>query len=435
MSFFTCLRAGLCACLVASATAAWSSDVPSGVQSPPVGNVTNLSQFINRILDRNPEIQAAQAAIDAARARVQGAGLPIYNPELELEGAKTAQTDFYDVGVGLSQTIDIYDKRGAQEEAIQAELEATQSALSALRQAKAVALLDAMVRILNSSEITLLTKQRFQLLERFQALAEQRQSAGDIPLIKVKLTRLAVAEAAMAHAQAGGDLVEAKGDFFTLAGEPPPKQLHLPATLPARLPDAQSSEQLASTHPKVRQVHLLALAARMQINASDRTRKADPTLGLMVGREDEANKLTLSFSMPLQVRNNFRSSVMTARSEALQAEQEAQQVYRTTLAQLQTARERYTLVSRAWHVWISRGQSSLKQQSQLLEQLWQAGELETTEYLVQLQQMLDTRIAGAELHGAMWHAWIKWQAATGRVFEWISKPVISMPDVIATSTD
>ena len=434
MSFFTCLRAGLCACLVASATAAWSSDTSSGVQSPPVGNVTNLSQFINRILDRNPEIQAAQAAIDAARARVQGADLPIYNPELELEGAKTAHTDFYDVGVGLSQTIDIHDKRGAQEQVIQAELEATRSALSALRQTKAVALLDAMVRILNSSEITLLAKQRFQLLERFQALAEQRHSAGDIPLIKVKLTRLAVAEAAMAHAQAGGELVEAKGDFFTLAGEPAPKELHLPATLPAHLPD-QSSEQLASTHPSVRQVHLLALAARVQINASDRTRKADPTLGLMVGREDEANKLTLSFSMPLQVRNNFRSNVTIARSEALQAEQEAQQVYRATLAQLQTARERYTLVSRAWHVWVSRGQSSLKKQSQLLEQLWQAGELETTEYLVQLQQMLDTRIAGAELHGAMWRAWIKWQAATGRVFEWISNPVISMPDVTATSTD
>lgn len=433
MSFFTCLRAGLCACLVASATAAWSSVTPSGVPSPSVGNVTSLSQFINQILDQNPEIQAAQAAIDAARARVQGAGLPIYNPELELEGAKTERTDFYDYGVGLSQTIDIHDKRGAQEQAIQAELEATRSALSALRQAKAVALLDAMVRILNSGEITSLAKQRFQLLERFQILAEQRQNAGDIPLIEVELARLAVAEAAMAHAQVGAELVEAKGDFFTLAGEPPPKQLHLPATLPTRLPDARNSEQLASTHPNVRQAHLLAQAARMQINASDRERRADPTLGLMAGREDEANKLTLSFSMPLQVRNRFRSAVTAARSEALQAEQEAQQVYRTTLAQLQTAHDRYTLVSRAWRVWIARGQSSLKQQSQLLEQLWQAGELETTEYLVQLRQALDTRIAGAELHGAMWHAWIKWQAAVGQVFEWVNNPAIKHPDTTATS--
>jgi len=434
MSFFTYLRAGLCACLVANAATAWSSISPSGQPPSSARNVTNLSQFINRILDENPEIQAAQAAIDAAHARVQGAGLPIYNPELELEGAKTERTDFYDYGVGLSQTIDMHDKRGAQERAIQAKLEATRSALHALRQTKAVELLDAMVRILNNKEITSLTKQRFQLLERFQTLAEQRQNAGDIPLIKVELARLAVAEAAMAHAQAGAELVEAKGDFFALAGKPPPEPLHLPSTLPSSLPNAQEDEQLAGSHPNVRQIHLLAQVARMQINATDRERRADPTLGLMAGREDEENKLTLSFSMPLQVRNDFRSSVTAARSEALQAEQEAQQAYRTTLAQLRTARDRYTLVSQAWRVWLSRGQSSLKQQSQLLEQLWQAGELETTEYLVQLQQTLDTRIAGAELHGAMWHAWIEWQAATGQVFEWIGSPAISTSDAAATSS-
>ncbi|MCF6283437.1 MAG: TolC family protein [Candidatus Polarisedimenticolaceae bacterium] len=171
----------------------------------------------------------------------------------------------------------------------------------------------------------------------------------------------------------------------------------------------------------------------MQINATDRGRKADPTLGSTAGRDDEEGRLMLSFSMPLQLRNKFHSRVTAARSEALQAEQEAQQVYRTTLAQLHTAQAHYALISQAWRVWVSRGQRSLKQQSQLLEQLWQAGELETTEYLVQLQQMLDTRIAGAELHGSLWHAWIKWQAATGQVFEWIGNPVIRSSDNSAAS--
>ncbi len=432
MSFFTCLRAGLCACLMASATAAWSSATSSGVPPPSVGNITGLSQFINRILDQNPEIQAAQAAIEAARARVQGAGLPIYNPELELEGGKTEGDDFYNYGVGLSQAIDMHDKRSAQKQATQANFEASQSALSALRQVKAVELLDTMVRILNNQEITSLSKQRLQLLQRFQTLAEKQQSAGDIPLIEVELARLAVAEAAMVHAQVGAELVEAKGDFFVLAGEPPPQRFSLPSTLPTRLPDAQADEQLATVHPNVRQAHFLALAMRRQIEATNRERKADPTLGLMAGREDEANKLTLSFSMPLQIRNNFSSRVKAARSEALQAEQEAQQIYRSTFARLQTARARYTLISQAWRMWLSRGQNSLKQQSELLEQLWQAGELETTVYLIQLQQTLDTRIAGAELHGSMWHAWIEWQAAVGQVFEWVNSPMIKQPDTTAT---
>ncbi len=428
MSFFTCLRTSLCVCLIASAANAWSSTNPSGASPSSAESASNLGSFINQILNENPEIQAAQTAIEAARARVQGAGLPIYNPELELEGDKSAEDDYYNFGVGLSQAIDMHDKRGAQTRAIQADFEATRSALKALRQTKATALLDAMARILNSEEVTSLTQQRFQLLERFQRLAEQRQSAGDIPLIEVELARMAVAEAAMVHAQAGAGLVEAKGDFFTLAGEPPPQQLSLPTSLPIRLPVAQEDERLAAAHPNVRQAHLLALAMRKQIDAADRGRRADPTLGLMAGREDESNTLSLSFSMPLQIRNNFNSRVKAARSDALQAEQESQQVYRTTLAQLQTARARYTLISQAWRVWISRGQSSLKQQSELLEQLWRAGELETTDYLVQLQQTLDTRIAGAELHGAMWHAWIKWQAAVGHVFEWVNNLTAQQPD-------
>ncbi len=423
MSFFTYLRAGLCACLAASASLAWSSELSS--EQPPFSTEkgTGLSLFINRILDENPEIQAARSAVEAARARVQGAGLPIYNPELALEGEKTESVDNY--GIGLTQTIDLHDKRGMQEKAALAGLETAWAALEALRQEKAVALLDAMVRILNSQEITALSRQRFQLLERFQRLAEQRQRAGDIPLIELELARMAVAEAAMAQAQAGGALVEAKGDFFTLAGEAPPERLGLPSSLPTRLPGQQEDERLASNHPNVRQAHLLAQAARVAINATDRERRADPTLGLMTGRDDEESYLLLSFSMPLQLRNDFRSRVTAARSEALQAEQQAQQVYRATLAQLRTAREHYVLISRAWQVWLARGQSSLKQQSELLERLWQAGELETTDYLIQLQQALDTRIAGAELHGALRHAWIRWQAATGQVFEWIGNPLIS----------
>ena len=361
-----------------------------------------------------------QAAVDAASARWQGAGLPIYNPELALEGEKAEGTDYYDYGIGLNQTIDLHDKRNAREQAGQAELDAVRAALHALRQAKAVELLDAMVRILNTREITSLAKRRFQLLERFQTLAEQRQSAGDIPLIEVELARLAVAEAAMAQAQAGAELVEAKGDFFALAGELPPDHLHMPGTYPSSLPDAQEDEQRAAGHPNVRQAHLLAQAARKRINAADRDRRADPTLGLMAGREDEANNLILSFSMPLQLRNDFRSSVTAARSEALQAEQEAQQVYRTTLAQLRTARDRYTLTSNAWRGWTAKGQKSLEQQSDLLERLWQAGELGTTVYLIQLQQTLNTRIAGAELQGSLWRAWVDWQAAAGRVFKWLN---------------
>jgi cobalt-zinc-cadmium efflux system outer membrane protein len=422
MSFFTCLRVGLCACLIANTSIAWAiSTLPTALPGQPPSShrgAEALGLYLNRILDESPEIQAAQATVDAERARLQGAGMPLYNPELELEAERVSGISNF--GVGLSQTIDLYGKRTLLEQAARANLAAVQARLDALRQQKAIELLDALIRILNSKEITSLAKQRFQLLDRFQTLAEQRQSAGDIPSVEVELARLAATEAAMAHAHAGADLVEAKGDFNALAGQLPVEQINMPATLPIQLPGKQEDEQHARNHPDVRQAQLLVQAARMQINAVDRERKADPTLGLMGGRDDEENKITLSLSIPLYVNNDFSSNTRVARAKALQAEQEAHQAYRATLAKLQTARERYRLIAQAWRVWISRGQTSLEQQSKSLEKLWRAGELETTEYLVQLQQILNTRIAGAELQGDLWSAWIDWQGATGQIFRWTS---------------
>jgi cobalt-zinc-cadmium efflux system outer membrane protein len=419
MPYLTSLRALLCLSLVLTVANVWSSTQPTA------GDFSRLGLFINQIQEANPEIQAAQAGIDAAQARFQGAAKPIYNPEMTLEGEKVEGDGSFNYAVGLSQTFDTHNKRGAGEQVSQAHLEAIKSGLSALRQAKIVGLLDAIAQIENSKEIISLTQQRLQLLERFQHLAEQRHQAGDVPLIEVELARLAVAEAAMAHAQASGELIVAKGAFFALAGAFPPEQLRLPASLPTHLSAELSNDQLVTQHPQVKQALLKAQAARWKTDAIDRDRRSDPTLGVMASREDDANKLTLSISMPLQIRNNFSSQVTVAHSEALQIEQEAQQIYRTTLAQLQTARDGYMLISQAWQVWVSRGQRSLKQQSELLEQLWQAGELETTEYLVQLQQNLDTRIAGAELHGALWNAWVKWLAAAGQVSEWVGIPADS----------
>jgi hypothetical protein len=41
-----------------------------------------LATFLRKILDSNPSVQAAQAAIEAAQARERAAERPLFNPEL-----------------------------------------------------------------------------------------------------------------------------------------------------------------------------------------------------------------------------------------------------------------------------------------------------------------------------------------------------------------
>jgi cobalt-zinc-cadmium efflux system outer membrane protein len=74
----------------------------------------------------------------------------------------------------------------------------------------------------------------------------------------------------------------------------------------------------------------------------------------------------------------------------------------------------------AWAAWEHSGQPSQSSQLALLERLWQAGELSTADYLLQLNQTLDTRTSALELRGQLWRSWFDWLAASGRFDGWLN---------------
>ena len=55
----------------------------------------------------------------------------------------------------------------------------------------------------------------------------------------------------------------------------------------------------------------------------------------------------------------------------------------------------------------------------LIERLWQTGEINSTDYIVQLKQRIDSQIAGVELKGRAWQAWSEWLRASGQVESWL----------------
>ncbi|MEQ8691225.1 MAG: hypothetical protein RIC89_10370, partial [Pseudomonadales bacterium] len=92
--------------------------------------------------------------------------------------------------------------------------------------------------------------------------------------------------------------------------------------------------------------------------------------------------------------------------------------YRQLRAELIAAQQRYELARTAWNEWLHMGAKSLSSQTETLERLWRAGELNTTDYLVQLQQTLDTRATASAQRGVVWEAWIAWLAVSGQVDTW-----------------
>lgn len=108
--------------------------------------------------------------------------------------------------------------------------------------------------------------------------------------------------------------------------------------------------------------------------------------------------------------------VEAAQAKAVIAERVARNAFRTVLARLEGARRRLDLTHRSLARWHSQGQPNFMDYLTLLEKLWHAGEIGTTDYLLQLRQVQDTRMAGEALRGK---AWVAWLSATGRVQAWL----------------
>ncbi len=396
--------AGLCACL-------FLTPVVYGATAAPA-----LSDWISEILDGNPQVQAQQAAVEAARARARAAGRPLFNPELGLD---YEQSTVNTATAGISQTFDWSDKRGARTSVAQFEVQATAAGLALTRQLLTNELLSRLSAYHTASALEQIARSRVELMGRFVELSERRREAGDLGQIELDLARLAAAEARFQRSSAASNRITEKQALVAVGGEFQAAIPALPELPPAIEPEKIDKENLLAALPSLFAARARMDAARSQVQLQLRGKRPDPTLGFRVGREDDDTLTGLTLSIPLFVRNTFSAEVDAANSELIQAQQEAANMQRRVSAQLDAAAQRYQLLRSGWLLWEADGQASLAQQTSVLERLWRVGELNTTDYLVQVKQALDTQAGAIEQHGQMWQAWIEWLAASGQVEKWL----------------
>jgi len=398
--------------------------LPAAAQTPAqdTGPSPTLSGLVRETLDENPGVQAARAAVEAAQARLRGADRPLYNPELEVD---VEQAESRSGTLGLNQTIDWADKRGARAGVAQAELGSRRAALDVARQELAGELLAALGRYQTARSRHELAQRRAALMQRFRDLAEKRRRAGDLNQVELDLARLAATQAELQQAQAGADVAEAAQGLAAVVGARRADWPELPQDLP--VVDDFDADAILAGLPALRAQQQRVAAARSTVTLRTRERRPDPTVGLRAGQEsgfrgnndDSYGVVGLSLNVPLFVRNTFQAEVDAANAELIQAERELQDLYRRARARLLSAAERYRLARDAWAVWERTGQPSIESQVALLERIWRAGELSTADYLVQLNQTLDTRAEALAVRGRLWGAWFDWLVASGRIDDWL----------------
>ena len=378
----------------------------------------SLRDAVRSLWDTNPEVQAARADLEAARARARAADQPLYNPSVSLE-AENADVNRRTASVSLS--LDVSGKRKARTEQGLADLTESQAMYDLLRRDVAVRWLKAWSAAGLATQQRELGQRRVVLMQRFDSLAAQRLKIGDISSPERDLAGLALGEAQIQLATLQANEASARAALLALLGEAPVQPIVLGQELPPM--SATVTPLPIDRRPELLQARAMQASAAAGIQVARRARKPDPTVSLTGGqvRMGPMNDrvIGISVSIPLPILNTGRAEIDAARAQADAAAASVRARRWAASATLQEAQLRYDALLGAAHAFGQGRAAAFTDRVALLEKLWRAGEIGTSDYLVQLKQSIDTALSALQLQSQAWQAWFDYLSAAGRLTDWI----------------
>lgn len=407
--------------LASDATLAQAPDTPA----PPAMLGTSSSALrasLHALWDSSPQIRAARSELDAARARERASQQPLYNPTLSLD-AENADVDRRSASIGL--TLDVSGKRRARATEGAAVLQAGESAFQIARRDLAARWLRAWTATIIAQRQAQLGQHRVELMQRFDTLAAQRLTVGDISAPERDLAALALGEAQAAQATLLGDAATARATLRSLVEVPGDALPPLPAALPP--PSREFAARAVEELPELQLADAQVRRSDAAATVARRNRIPDPTISLTGGQvrsgplnDRIADRVVgLGISIPLPLLNSGGAEVDATRAEGDAAAAQLASQRLALLAMQDETRARYDALREAADAFRSGRAAAFEDRTALLEKLWRAGEIGTSDYLVQLKQSLDTALSGLELENRLWQAWFDYLRATGRLVDWI----------------
>lgn len=381
---------------------------------------TPLRQAFQAAWQQHPAYRATEAQLAAAKARLDAAGQPLYNPELELnrddEGPDTTSS------AGLNLTLDLSGKRRVRRDAASARVDQAYAEARVRRRNFAQQWFSGWAELQAANARVATGERRLSLVSRFANLAEKQFAADDISGLERDLALLARDEARADQSQLQAEQAQAEADFRSVGGNA--RDLAALDLTTVALPAPEPPAADASTLPDLAAAEAAAAAADREVLVARRNRIADPTLGAYSGRKTYQgggptdNVWGVTVTVPLFVRNSYRAEVVAAQAEADFAQADLQRIQLELDANRTRAVNSYAAAFTAWNGWQRSRGTDVQRRAELLERLWREGELSTADYLLQLKQTLDTELAGAELQARLWRTYTDYLAATGRLETW-----------------
>ncbi|GAC19506.1 TolC family protein [Paraglaciecola arctica] len=370
------------------------------------------TSWLSMQVNKHPDIIAAKEEMNAVFSNAEGNKQPLYNPELETGYEREGDGNNYSIGV--SQTIDWWDKRETKEQQANFSLTQASKHFDFLVQEKTAQALQALVTWQAAKKQAVIAQEQEKQLETLLDLVKERQKAGDLGQVDAELTFLSLSQMLNVTAKAQVQLKQAEAQTKELLRDWTPNKEVLPAQ-GLTITNIQISPQWLEQHPLV-----LAAKAQWQITKSEAQlalleTKADPTIGMNIGKNQRENVLGVTFSMPLNIRNNFSAQARAANQQALAAEANFRSVMRKQQFAIQSSTDTLVTYQKSYQRWQQLMGGRGKRSGDLLQKQWQSGDVSTTEYLLALQQRAEGLNAGIELQSQFQLNQINWLLQVGQI--------------------
>ncbi|MGH1463478.1 MAG: TolC family protein [Neptuniibacter sp.] len=375
----------------------------------------NWSQQLQQRLAESPQWQQLSSKVLAADAELTAAQQPVYNPEIELSYEDKNEPAYQ---VTLSQTIDLFDKRDTR-----SQIAALQNQITKLEQQQSenqitASALTLLLETRRAKALLSLADDQLKISQRLIKLTQKRLYAGDATQIDLDIVKLSSSEALQTKAAAQQALQNYQTEQMVLLGDLIPA---LPQPLPYTLPKTPDFTNLSQQHLAVKTFGVRAQQAQLEVQESAKESKGEPTLGLGFGQDGDDDVVALSISFPLNIRNSYSAEVDAANARAKTSDLALAQVRVVTEAELQRSWASLKQQQSLQNIWQKPGQRSLVQLNRQLEKLWKLGELTTTNYLQNLQQLNQALAADINLNTESDIRLIDWLNTSNQLQDWLDQ--------------
>lgn len=345
-------------------------------------------------VQQHPDVLAAREQWLGSNASAEAAEQPLYNPELSTDLERIGEENNYRVGV--QQTIDWWDRRGARQQQAGFMRTAAEALYRQQVLDKTAEALVALVEWRSASRAATIVAGQKKQLDTLLELVEKRRRAGDLGSIDAELTFLSLSQQLAQVAEVEAALQKAEARVRELLPQWTPERGGIPEDFWPSQPGSATVQELLR-HPAVASAQARWQALKEEAEATRRAARAEPTIGLNAGRDTGENVVGLTLSIPLNVRNNFSFETRVAERTALEAEARFQAVYRKQRFDWQAAQAAWQRYEQQYRRWQDVVLGRVERSAELLERQWRSGDLSTTDYLLALNQRAESLLAGIEL--------------------------------------